>query len=98
MFVRKRDKIVVWPVYFDSTKTRSEGRSVPKQLAVSSPKPEELGKAVERLGLQAEIVLDRAYPSDPLRETGFVTVPKRGPKTQLLRKIAEELVDVRGKK
>ncbi len=98
MLVRKRDKIVVWPVYFDSTKTRSEGRSVPKQLAVSSPKPDELQKAADRLGLQAEIVLDRAYPSEPLRETGFVIVPKEGPKTQLLRRIAEELVDVRGKK
>lgn len=98
MFVRKRDKIVVWPVYFDSTKTRSEGRGVPKQLAVSLPKSDELRKAVERLGLEAEIVLDRAYPSDPLRETGFVVVPKRGPKTQLLRKIAEELAAVRGKK
>ncbi len=88
----------MWPVYFDSTKTRSEGRSVPKQLAVSSPKPDELQKAADRLGLQAEIVLDRAYPSEPLRETGFVIVPKEGPKTQLLRRIAEELVDVRGKK
>lgn len=96
--MRKKDKIVVWPVYFDSTKTRAEGRSVPKSLAVSSPKLEEIRKAVERMGLRAEVVLDAAHPSNPLRKTGFLFVPKRGSKTETLREIAKELVNIRGKK
>ena len=97
ILVRKKDKIIVWPVYFDSTKTRAEGRSVPKGLAVSSPGLEEIRKAVERAGLRPEIVLDAAHPSNPLRKTGLVFVPKRGSKTRTLRKIAMELLNIRGK-
>jgi signal recognition particle subunit SRP19 len=96
--VRKRDKIVVWPVYFDSTKSRAEGRRVIKSLAVSSPELEEIRKAVEIVDLQAEIVLDAAHPSNPLRKTGLLYVPRKGSKTETLRKIAGELMNVRGKK
>lgn len=98
MPVRKRDKIVVWPVYFDSKKSRSEGRSVPKSLAISSPGLEEIHKAIEKVGLRAETISDAAHPSNPLRKTGFVIVPKIEPKTQTLRKIAKELMNIRRKK
>lgn len=97
ILVRKKDKIVVWPVYFDSTKTRAEGRSVPKSLAVSSPRLEEIRRAVERTGVRPEIVLDAAHPGNPLRKTGSLFVPKRGSKTQTLRKIAAELLNIREK-
>lgn len=95
--MRKKDKIVVWPVYFDSTKTRAEGRSVPKSLAVSSPRLDEIRKAVERTGLRPDVVSDAAHPSNPLRKTGLVFVPKKGSKTQTLRNIAKELLNIRGK-
>lgn len=96
--MRKRDKIVVWPVYFDSTKSRAEGRRVIKSLAVSSPGLEDIRKAVESVNLQAEVVMDAAHPGNPLRKTGLLHVPKKGSKTETLRKIAEELTNVRGKK
>ncbi len=96
--MRKRDKIVVWPVYFDSTKSRAEGRRVIRSLAVSSPELEEIRKAVGSVDLQAEIVLDAAHPSNPLRKTGLLYVPRKGSKTETLSKIAEELMKVRGKK
>lgn len=96
--MRKKDKIIVWPVYFDSTKTRAEGRSVPKSLAVSSPALQEIRRAVEGIGLRAEIVSDAAHPRKPLRKTGLVIVPRKGSKPQTLRKIAEELVNIRGRK
>lgn len=87
----------MWPVYFDSTRTRAQGRNVPRSLAVSSPRLEEIEKAIERMNLQAEIVLDATYPRNPLRKTGFMVVPKRFSKTQTLRKIAKELLNIRGK-
>ena len=96
--MKRKDRIVVWPIYFDSTKSRAEGRCVPKSLSVSGPKLDEILKAIERSGLQAEAVPDVVYPSDPLRKTGVAYVPKKGPKTRVLREIGEQLVNIRGEK
>jgi signal recognition particle subunit SRP19 len=93
--LRKRDKFVLWPLYFDSTKTRLEGRRVPKSLAVPTPKLGEVQKAVERVGLQPEVVTDAGHPSFPSQKTGLIVVPKRGSKTQILRRVAEELFKAR---
>jgi len=92
----KQNKIVLWPVYFDSTKTRLEGRRVPKSLAAPSPKLEEIRKAVERVGLQPEIVADAANPGSPWQKTGLLTIPKKGSKTKIIREIAKELLNIRG--
>lgn len=94
--MRKQNKIVLWPVYFDSTKTRLEGRRVPKSLATPSPKLKEIRKAVERVGLRPEIVTDAAYPSSPWKKTGLLAISKKGSKAKILRKIAKELLNIRG--
>ena len=94
--MRKQNKIVLWPVYFDSNKTRREGRRVPKKLAIPSPKLEEIQKAVKRMGLRPEIVPDAVYPSSPWQKTGHFIIPKKDSKAKTLRKIAEELSDIRG--
>ena len=60
--MRKQDKIILWPAYFDSTKTRGDGRRILKSLAVPSPKILEMKEAVEKLGLDYELVLDAGYP------------------------------------
>ena len=96
--MRKQNKIVLWPVYFDSTKTRLEGRRVPKSLATPSPKLEEIRKAVESLGLRPGIVPDAVYPSVPWQKTGLLVIPKKGSKVGTLRKIAKELLDIREQK
>ncbi|NIR87266.1 signal recognition particle protein Srp19 [Candidatus Bathyarchaeota archaeon] len=93
--MRKRDKFVLWPIYFDSTKTRLEGRRVPKSLAVPTPKLKELQKAVEQIGLQPEVFTDAGYPSSSWQKIGLIVVPKKGSKTQILRKVAEELFKAR---
>ena len=89
--MRKQDKIFLWPVYFDSNKTRTDGRRVPKKLAVSAPKLEELQIAAKKLGLQPEVVSDAAHPSSPWRKTGLLAVPKKEPKSETLKRIAENL-------
>lgn len=94
--MRKQNKIVLWPVYFDSTKTRLEGRRVPKSLATPSPKLEEIRKAVERAGLRPEIVTDAAHPNSPWQKTGLLAIPKKGSKAKILWKIAKELLNIRG--
>jgi signal recognition particle subunit SRP19 len=85
--MRKQDKILLWLAYFDSNKTRLQGRRVPKSLATASPKLEEI--------LQPEAVLDVKYPKSPWQKTGYISIPKKGSKTQIIRKIARELVNMR---
>lgn len=93
--MRKQNKIFLWSIYFDASKTRTDGRRVPKKLAVSAPKLEELQRAAKRLGLQPEIVSDVAYPSSPWRRTGLLVVPKKESKSKTLKKLAKELSDLR---
>ena len=94
--MRKQNKIVLWPVYFDANKTRDEGRRVPKKLAIPSPNLDEIQKAVKRMGLQPEVIHDAIHPNSPRQETGLLIIPKRNSKVETLRKIAKELSDFRG--
>jgi signal recognition particle subunit SRP19 len=93
--MRKQNKIFLWSVYFDTNTTRADGRRVPKKLAVSSPKLEEIQIAAKRLGLQPVTVSDAAHPSSPWRRTGLLVIPKKEPKGKVLKKIAEELYNIR---
>jgi len=94
--MRKQNKIILWPVYFDADKTRMGGRRVPKKLAIPSPNLDEIQKAVKKTGLQPEIIPDAMHPSSPRQKTGLLIVPKTKPKVETLRKIAEGLLDIRG--
>ena len=93
--MRKKDKIVLWPLQFDLTKSRVGGRKVPKSVAVPSPKLDEIRKAVEQLGLQYEIVSDASHPKLSWQGSGMLVVSKVGSRAQTIRKIAEQLLVVR---
>lgn len=93
--MRKQDKIIIWPAYFDSTKTRGDGRRVPKNLAVPSPKILEIKKAVKKLGLTCEVVLDAGYPKTPWLKTGMLLVTKKESKEKVITKIGKHLLKIR---
>ncbi len=93
--MRKQDKIILWPIYFDSNKTRSKGRKVPKKLGVPSPTIEEIRKAAEQLGFRPEIISEVAYPSASWQKSGLVSVPKKDAKVRILRRIAQKIVENR---
>jgi signal recognition particle subunit SRP19 len=93
--MRKQDKIIIWPAYFDSTKTRKDGRRVSKDLAVSSPKILEIKDVAEKLRLECEIVMDVAYPKTPWLKTGMLLTRKNEAKEQIIKKIAKQLVKIR---
>lgn len=93
--MRKQDKIIIWPAYFDSTKTRTDGRRVPKSLAVPSPKSSEIKEAAEKLGLEAELASESCYSKTPWLKSGVVLVNKRQPKEQTIKKIARQLLKIR---
>ena len=93
--MRKQDKAIIWPAYFDQSKTRKDGRRVPKSLAVQSPKITEITAAVAKLGLKHEVTADAGYPKMPWAKTGMIMVEKTTSKEQMIRKIAKQLLKLR---
>ena len=88
---KKEKPMVLYPAYFDSGRSRDEGRRVPRNLAVSAPKAEEVHQAAKSLGLQAIIDPDRSHPSTPLQKEGRVMVEGNYVKSSVIRKVAEKL-------
>ncbi len=93
--MRKQDKAIIWPAYFDASRTRENGRRVPKNLAVQSPKIGEVEMAARHLGLNPELRADVAYPKSPWSKGGMIMVEKRHPKEEILKLIAKQLPIVR---
>jgi len=94
--MRKQDKIVIWPAYFDSSRTRDDGRRVSKSLSMPSPRISEIKQAVEKLRLDYEVAMDSGYPKTPWLKKGMLLVNKRWTKNQTIKKIAEQLLKIRG--
>jgi signal recognition particle subunit SRP19 len=93
--MRKQDKIIMWPAYFNSTKTRRDGRRIPKSLAVPSPKILEIKDAAEKIGLECDFVSDASYPKTPWLKTGMLLVKKKEPKDQIIKSVAKQLLKIR---
>ena len=95
-FVAKKDKpLVLYPAYFDSGRSRAEGRRVSRNLAVPAPKVEELHSATKALGLQAVIDPDKAHSTTPWEKEGRILIQDNYVKTSVLKKIAEKLKEMR---
>jgi signal recognition particle subunit SRP19 len=95
--MRKQDKYILWPTYFDQNRTRKEGRKIPKNQAQPAPRLDELQKAAQKLGLNPETIPELAYPAVPWQKTGMITVAKKGSKLQIMRAVAKELATMRAK-
>jgi signal recognition particle subunit SRP19 len=93
--MRKQDKAIIWPAYFDQAKTRKKGRRVPKTMAVQSPKILEIQEATQKLGLKNEVVATAGYPKTQWAKTGMLLVEKKGSKEQVINRIAKQLVKTR---
>jgi len=93
--MRKLDKIVIWPAYFDATRTRKNGRRIPKNLAIPYPKITEIEEAVEKIGLEHEAKAEADYPRAPLSRTGMLLVKKTEAKERTILRIAKQLSKIR---
>jgi signal recognition particle subunit SRP19 len=93
--LKKLDKAIIWPIYFDSSKTRKKGRRVPKNLAVQSPKITELKEATDKLGLKNEINLEAHFPKMPWAKSGMLLVEKKEAKEKIIQKIAKQLMKIK---
>lgn len=90
--MRKQEKIIIWPAYFDAAKTRLEGRRVPKNIAMPSPKITEIEEAATKLGLEPEIVPDKGYPKAPWHRHGMLLSEKKDSKEHVIKQIAKQIL------
>src|SRR3990172_5429933 len=93
--MRKQDRAIIWPAYFDSNKTRKEGRRVPENQAVEHPKILEIQEAAQKLSLKHEVVADKGYPKTPWQKSGMLLIEKKEPKEQAINRIAKQLLKSR---
>ena len=93
--MRKLDKAIIWPVYFDLAKTRREGRRVPKNMATQFPKIAEIKEAVDKLGLKNEVNLEAHFPKMPWAKTGMLLIEKKEAKEKIIQKIAKQLLKIK---
>ena len=55
---------VIWPAYLDVGASRSEGRRVPLDDAVTEPTVDEIARAVQQVGYDAVVERDVTYPRE----------------------------------
>ncbi|MCI5867302.1 MAG: signal recognition particle subunit SRP19/SEC65 family protein [Methanosphaera sp.] len=83
---------IIWPVYIDAEHTRSEGRKISLDEAVSEPKIREITQALKKLRISYNVDHSKAYPGSWWERSGRVVVSQdKRTKLELLRVIARNI-------
>jgi len=94
--LKQAGKMLVWPAELDSTKSRSQGRRLPKPQAVQAPRVDELEFAAKRLSFEPEVSAGAALPSRWWEKTGYVLVKREGrSRSRMLKDLAAEILKIR---
>jgi len=89
---RDSGRIVVWPHYFDRSRTRAQGRRVPTELAIEEPRAGSIANAARTLGLKVQLDEDARPPFGNGSHRGRVLIEKtQETKEAILRQIAQRL-------
>ena len=96
--MRRKDRLVFWPAYFELENTRGDGRKVSKVLAVRGVKVDELYRAAEDLKLNPDLKPGTAFSKKPWDRTGSVIVDKLKSKTLITAKLASRIRSNRSKR
>ena len=92
------EHVVVWLDYFNKTLPRDKGRKLSKEKCIFDPSLNELIEAAKAAGLQLTESNDKVrFPKRPYVRSGYIVLPKNGPKIKILNKISEKLVSKRAK-
>jgi signal recognition particle subunit SRP19 len=89
--LRKKEEIVIWPIYFDSTLSRAKGRKIPKKLGKHSPTFEMVEKTLNKLKIPYESYPKAVFPRLPWKKMGFFLIKKTKSKNEIIKDIAREL-------
>ncbi len=87
--MRRKRKYVLYPEYFDSKRTRSQGRRVPIGAAVPEPTAKKILTAAKYLKLDPEIQSDKAYPRSWWEKNGRILVEKKWSKQKTVLEVAK---------
>ena len=92
------DHIVIWLDYINKTLSRKKGRRLPKDKCIFDPSLNELIESTKAAGLEPTETDDQVrFPKRPFVRSGYITLEKKLPKTQILNKISEKMVIKRAK-
>jgi len=90
--LRRKKFYVLYPEYFSSKLTRSQGRRVPLELADNQPHIKKLEMARKKLNLEFQVQKEKSYPTYWWNNSGriLITIDKKDkiPKEKLLKDIA----------
>jgi len=97
--MKNKKQIYIYPVYFDVSRSRGQGRRVPKKLAVQTPSINELGQIASSLDLNFEANAEAKYPRFHWVPSGRLLIKKQEDfnKNVLIKKIAIQLKKLRTK-
>ncbi len=92
----KRRGYIIWPIYFDSSASRSICRRVPLRLAVKNPTAEKIASAAKKLGWKV-VVEEGSHPAAWWQKTGRVMVEPDKPmkKSEVIKLIASKLKEMK---
>ncbi|HUK74895.1 MAG TPA: signal recognition particle subunit SRP19/SEC65 family protein [Nitrososphaerales archaeon] len=93
--MKEYERVVVWLDYLDSEKKRSDGRRVPLNSCVRAPTLDEMMQACKKLGFEAQ-PQKAFHPRAPRRQSGYVSIVKKGRKQEVITSIAREMSRIRG--
>lgn len=91
MLMPDKDKLVIWPIYFDSSRSRSEGRMVSAAEGIKEPTLDDVITATLKAGYKPEIEREKKHPKTWYDSAGRILIPKKGPKSAALKRIARSL-------
>ncbi|NPV62225.1 MAG: signal recognition particle protein Srp19 [Methanotrichaceae archaeon] len=83
-----KDMLVIWPLYFDSGRSRREGRAVSLNDAIKDPTIDDIITAALKAGMKPDIEREKRHPKNWHESAGRILVPKKGPKSEALKRIA----------
>jgi signal recognition particle subunit SRP19 len=96
----EKDKLVIWPIYFNADRSRAEGRMVSLQDAVKEPNLDLVITASLKSGFKPEIEREKKHPKTWHKDeaSGRILVAKKGSKSAVLKRIAGSMKSKHKKK
>ena len=91
MVSRGEDKYVIYPIYFDKSVSRLNGRRISKKNAVDKPSIENISKAAKSLGLNPVLEKEKSHSSRHWKKDGRLLIDKKDSKSKLLNQISKRL-------
>lgn len=93
--MRKRDGVIIWPAYLDSTLTRNQGRRIPKNLGAPELSFDILVEAADAISMEYTAETGKLYPRlgrEP-KGSGYLVIanPQGHKKKRLLLMLAKSV-------